>query len=206
MPVAASIPRAQRLIHGNVYCGILYVVAPSAVVAQNEVVVDGPTYVKLPDALGNSGVYLLNASGYCVASFLSNGVFTARGYLLADAVTPIAATAPCYKFKDASGDCVISIDNSGNIKAPHQVLGNVSLSVEYTGGLDDFPVWRSDNCRISFPVVSFRGRGSLPILQILNSSEDCVAKVYQSGQIEVAGYTHFGVGDITYTTVYGGVK
>ena len=208
MPVAATLPKAELLLFGNIYAVAGAITDYDAVSAVNGYTFNGPSFIKLLDDDGTSGIFFRDRSGNAFAQFRSDGWIHLAGYALSGETLPLTATAAGIYFKDASGAAVVAIDMSGNMSTEQPVVGTTSIAlVEIPASMGNFNTRGTTHSAGPFPQMVFSSNSddaATPILQVLNASGAVVIVIKQDGEIEVLGGVLYGLQDEDSDDVRGG--
>jgi len=207
---AATEPKSERLIYGEVFAKTYTVTDGDVITAENELGVYGPLYVKLIDDAGNSGVQFLDRDGTLLARVDSRGILQITGILITADAIPDYATVEGFLWQNNAGTYVAHLDTSGNLTVIAQPEGIETMSlVENAEGIGTFPTSAITMTLGPFPRMVFIVNDAdidTPILQVLNNSGDCVWALKQDGTIQFP-FTGgiFGGASAYRSTVHGGV-
>lgn len=203
MPQYATLPRAERVVRGDMYMRYYVTQDLTATAVQKTVPVGCPLYLDARKAAGSLGLMIFDSVGSMVARLGFDGALYLRGAVEYYDDEILYGTYDTLMCTDLSSVRMAQITNAGDFIVKSIVNTPGSLTLEKATG--DLTEPRPLNYTLG-PASSYLLKSeTLPFIQTIDSAGNCTSKLSADGTFEtVAGvFTGMlGVGD----TVYGGFK
>lgn len=170
-------------------------------------ILSAPVVFVEKEGVASTGLVLMDDAGDVNVRFMYSGrVEIAGAVILHPTENPIDETLDGLYFLNYAGDCVASIDTSGNLHVIKPIVQKASLTLS----VPSTPVFLSETLVQYDQADKYYIQGdasAYPLLQIVNASSVCTLKIYATGQIETIGIVvNTGIGGVPQDVIFGSYK